>query len=108
MIDPKLYLSEIREYLETDLGLNGSDLPSIMTIQRFIAQRGFTRKKKCARVAVERVRPENILRRKAFIEWRKMVDPKQLFFVDKKGLKILLGVVVGHLQTTHFHPLHPK
>ena len=33
MIDPKLYLSEIRDYLERDLGLNGPDLPSIMTIQ---------------------------------------------------------------------------
>ena len=45
MIDPKLYLSEIRDYLERDLGLKGPDLPSTMTIQRFIAQRGFTRKK---------------------------------------------------------------
>ena len=25
----KLYLSEIRDYLERDLGLNGPDLPSI-------------------------------------------------------------------------------
>ena len=78
MIDPKLYLSEIRDYLERDLGLNGPDLPSIMTIQRSIAQRGFTRKK-CTRVATERFKPENILRRKAFIEWRKAEDPRQLF-----------------------------
>ena len=42
MVDPKLYLSEIRDYLQRDLGLNGPDLPSIKTIQRFIAQRGFT------------------------------------------------------------------
>ena len=107
MIDPKLYLCEIRDYLERDLGLNGPDLPSIMTIQRFIAQRGFTRKK-CTRVAIERFRPENILRREAFIEWRKTVDLRQFFLSMRQGLKILLGVMVGHLQTTHFHPLHPK
>ena len=32
MIDPKLYLSKIRDHFESDLGLNGPDLPSIMTI----------------------------------------------------------------------------
>ena len=83
MIDPKIYLSEIRDYRERDLGLNGTDLPSIMTIQRFIAQRGFTRKK-CTKT-----------RGKSFLSMR-------------QGLKILPGVMVGHLQTTHFHPLHPK
>ena len=57
-----------------------------MTIQQFIAQRGFTRKK-CTRVAIERFRPENILRRKALIEWRKTVDPRQLFFVDETGIE---------------------
>ena len=70
MIDPTFYLREIRDYLERDLGLNGPDLPSIMTIQRFIAQQGF-RRKKCTRVAIEQFKPENILKRKAFIEWRK-------------------------------------
>ena len=34
MIGPKFYLSEIRDYLERDLGLNGPDLPSIMTNRR--------------------------------------------------------------------------
>ena len=38
IIDPKLHLSEIRDYLERDPGLNGPDLPSVMTIQWFIAQ----------------------------------------------------------------------
>ena len=27
MIDPKFYLSKTRDYLESDLGLNGPDLP---------------------------------------------------------------------------------
>ena len=61
-------------------------MPSIMTIQWFIAQRWFTRKK-CTRVAIEQFKPENILRRKAFIEWRKTVDPRQLFFVDETGVE---------------------
>ena len=86
MIDPKLYLSKIRDYPERDLRLNVPDLPSIMTIQRFIAQRGFTRKK-CTRVAIKRVRPENVLRKKAFTEWRKTVDSRQLFFVDETGFE---------------------
>ena len=73
MIDPKLYLSEIRDHLERDLGLNGPDLPSVMTM--FISQRGFTRMK-CTTVAMERIRSEIIPRRKAFIEWRKTVDPR--------------------------------
>ena len=32
MIDPKLYLSEVSDYLERDLGLNGPDLSSVVTI----------------------------------------------------------------------------
>ena len=39
------------------------------------------------------------------MQWRKTADPRKLIFV---GLKILLDVMVGHLQTTYFHPLHPK
>ena len=87
MIDPMLYLSKIRDFLERDLGLNSPDLPSVMTIQGFIAQRGFTRKKCTRSVAIERFRPENILKRKAFTEWRKTVDPRQLFFVDETGFE---------------------
>ena len=86
MIDPKLYLIEIRDYLERDLGPNGPDLPSVMTIQRFITQRGFTRKK-FTRDVIERFRPENILRSKAFIEWTKTVDPRQLFFLNETGFE---------------------
>ena len=37
--------------------------------------------------AIEGFRPENILRRKALIEWRKTVHPKQLFFVDETGFE---------------------
>ena len=70
MIDLKLYLSEIRDYLERDLGANGPDLLSIMTIQQFIAQQGF-RRKKGTRVAIEQFRAENILRRKSSLSGEK-------------------------------------
>ena len=40
MINPKLYLSEIRDNLARDLRLNGPDLPSLVMIHRFIKQKG--------------------------------------------------------------------
>ena len=87
MINPKLYLSEIRDSLARDLRLNGPDLPSLVTIHRFIKQEGFTRKK-YTRVAIERFTPQNLMKkRKAFIAWRKTVDPRNLFFVDETGFE---------------------
>ena len=86
MVNPELYLSEIRDNLARDLRLNGPDLPSLVTIHRFIKQKGFTRKK-CTRVTIERFTPENLMKRKAFIAWRKTVDPRNLFFVDETGFE---------------------
>ena len=86
MINPKLYLSEIRDNVARDLRLNGPDLPSLVTIHMFIKQEGFTRKK-CTRVAIERFTPENLMKRKAFIAWRKTVDPRNLFFVKETGFE---------------------
>ena len=79
MINPKPYLSEISDNSTRDLRLNGPDLPSLVTIHRSIKQEGFTRKK-CTRVAIERFTPENIMKRKAFIAWRKTVDPRNFIF----------------------------
>ena len=86
MTNPKLCLSEIRNNLARDLRLNGPDLPSLVTIHRFIKQEGFTRKK-CTRVTIERFTSENLMKRKAFIAWRKTVDPKNLFFIDETGFE---------------------
>ena len=86
MINPKLYPSEIRDNLARDLRLNGPDLPSLVTIHRFIKQEGFTRKKS-TRVATERFTRENLMKRKAFIAWRKTVDPRNVFFFDETGFE---------------------
>ena len=107
MINPELYLSEIRDNLARDLRLNGPDLPSLVTIHRFITQEGLTRKK-CRRVAIERFTPENLMKRKAFIAWRKTVDSEIYFWSTKLGLKILLVPMVDHLQITPFPHLHRK
>ena len=101
MINHKLYLSEIRDNLVRDLRLNGPDLPSLVTIHRFIKQEGF-RRKKCTRVAIERFTSENLMKRKAFIAWRKTVDSRNLFFVVETGFEDLLEPMVDHLQITPF------
>ena len=95
MINPKLYLSEIR------------DMPSLVTLHRFIKQEGFTRKKR-TRVAIERFTRENLMKRKAFIAWRKTVDPRNLFFVDETGFEDFLEPMADHLQLTPFPYLHRK
>ena len=79
-------LTEIRDNLARDLRLNGPDLPSLVTINRFIKQEGFKRKK-CTRVTIERFTPENLVNRKAFVTWRKTVDHRNLFFVDETGFE---------------------
>ena len=89
MINPELYLSEIRDNLARDLRLNGPDMPQLVTIHRFIKQEGFTRKK-CTRVAIEKFTPENLMKRKA---WRKTVDPRNLFFVDETGFEDFFNAV---------------
>ena len=89
MINPEFYPSEIRDNLARDLRLNGSGLSSLATIDRFIKQEGFTRKK-CTRVAIEKFTPENLMKSKAFVAWRKTVDPRNLFFVDETGFEDFL------------------
>ena len=83
-INPKLYLSEIRDNLRHHLGLNGRDLPSITAIHDFLTLQRFTRKK-CSKIALERFSQANMLRRQAFISWRQTIDPRKLFFVDQTG-----------------------
>ena len=84
VINPKLYLGEIRDNLCDHLGLRPHEIPSLASIHEFLKKEGFTRKK-CTKVALERFSATNMMRTRAFTEWRRTVDPRKLFFVDETG-----------------------
>ena len=87
VVDPTIYLTEIQERLASDLGLQNDEVPSTAaTISRFLLSQSIMRKK-CKKVALERFTPENIARRRAFIQWRSSVDPREIFVVDETGIE---------------------
>ena len=77
VVDPTIYLTGIQERLASDLGLQNDEVPRTATISRFLLTQNITRKK-CKRVALERFTPENIARRRAFLQWRYSVDPRKI------------------------------
>ena len=86
VVDPTIYLTEIQERLASHLGLQNYEVPSTATISCFLLSQNVTRKK-CKKVALERFTPENIARRRAFIQSRSFVDPRKIFVVDKTGME---------------------
>ena len=106
-VNPKLYLSEIRDNLHQHLGLNGRDLPSITAIHDFLKLQRFTRKK-CTKIALERFSQANMLRRQAFISWRQTIDPRKLFFVDETGFLISGEIMTEYKPIIRFHHSVPR
>ena len=86
VMDPTIYLNEIQERLASGMGLQNDELPSIATISRFPLSQNITRKK-CKKVALKRFTPENIVRRRAFIQWRSSVDQRKIFVVDETRIE---------------------
>ena len=80
--DAFVYWSEIQTALRDDLNLPPREIPSIPTICRTLLNLDLTRHK-ASKVPSERFSPENIARRAAFVNWRRTVDPRKLYFVDK-------------------------
>ena len=86
VVDPTICLTEIQERLASDLGLQNDEVPSTATISRFPLSQNIMRKK-CKKVALERFTPENIARRRAFIQWGSSIDPRKIFVVDETGIE---------------------
>ena len=89
--DPFMYLSEIQKALRDDLNLAAAKIPSIPTICRTLISWDLTRHK-AAKVSLERFTAENRARRTAFVEWRRTVDPRKLYFVDATAIQLVNGV----------------
>ena len=97
--DPFMYLSEIQAAIRDDLNLPPAEIPSIPTICRTLLNLDLTRHK-ASKVSLERFTPENIARRTAFVNWRRTVDPRKLYFVDETAIQLANGVrTVGRCHT---------
>ena len=94
VVDPTIYLTEIQERLASDLGLQNDKVPSTATISHFLLSQNIMRKK-CKKVASERFTPENIARRKAFIQWCSSVDLRKIFVVDETGILKTFTEILG-------------
>ena len=81
---PTMYLREIQETVADDLNLLPVDTPSLSTISQMVLTSEITRKK-CTEVALERFSPHVQLRRREFVQWRKTVDPRNLYFFDESS-----------------------
>ena len=85
-----VYLSEIQTALRDDLNLSPREIPSLPTICRTLLDIDLTRHK-ASKVPSERFSPENIARRAAFVNWRRNVDPRKLYFVDETAIQLSDG-----------------
>ena len=88
--DPFVYLSEIQTALRDDLNLPPREIPSLSTICRTLFDLDLMRHK-ASKVPSERFSPENIARRAAFVNWRRTVDPRKLYFVDETAIQLSDG-----------------
>eukprot|EP00058_Branchiostoma_floridae_P025042 XP_002610532.1 hypothetical protein BRAFLDRAFT_65699 [Branchiostoma floridae] len=83
-VNPTLYIRELRQLLKDDLILQDAETPSESTICRWLAEDRLTLKR-AARVPMERYTVVNIERRRAFVTWRRHVNPEDVYFADETG-----------------------
>ena len=107
VINPKLYLGEIRDNFRDHLGLPPHEVPSLASIHEFLKKEGFTRKK-YNKVALERFSATNMMQRRAFIEWRRTVDLRKLFFVNETGFSEFWRTYGRMKKINQFPLLLPK
>lgn len=81
-IYPTAYLREVRELLAKEFQLQHHEVPSLSSIVRLFRELRITRKK-CIYVARERMSPHNQRCRQLFIQWRRAVDPRRVYFFDE-------------------------
>ena len=66
----------------TDLNLLPNEVPSVPVICRTLHELNLS-KHKSTKVPQERSTPYNLVRRRAFVQWRDRQDPAKLFFGDE-------------------------
>ena len=97
--DPFMYLCEMQAALRDDLNLPPAEVPSLPTICRTLLSLELTRHK-ASKVPLERFTPENDARRRAFVNWRRTVDPRKLYFADETAIQLADGVrTIGRCHT---------
>lgn len=97
--DPFMYLCEMQAALRDDLNLPPAEVPSLPTICRTLLSLDLTRHK-ASKVPLERFTPENNARRRAFVNWRRTVDPRKLYFADETAIQLANGVrTIGRCHT---------
>ena len=97
--DPFMYLCEMQAALRDDLNLPPAEVPSLPTICRTLLNLDLTRHR-ASKVPLERFTPENNARRRAFVNWRRTVDPRKLYFADETAIQLANGVrTIGRCHT---------
>ena len=80
--NPFLCLEEMQDRLMTDLNLLPNKVPSVLVICRTLHEFNSS-KHNSTNVSQERFTPYNLVRRRAFLQWRDRQDPAKLFFGDE-------------------------
>ena len=81
------------------MNLPPAEVPSLPTICRTLLSLDLTRHK-ASKVPLERFTPENDARRRAFVNWRRTVDPRKLYFADETAIQLADGVrTIGRCHT---------
>ena len=88
LVNPFLYLEEMQDRLMTDLNLLPNEVASVPVICRTLHELNLS-KHKSTKVPQERFTPYNLVRRRAFVQWRDRQDPAKLFFGDETAFNKL-------------------
>ena len=102
--DPFISLSEMKTALRDDLNLPPGEVPSIPTICRTLLSLDFTRHN--FQGTFRKIYSENSVRRSAFVNWRKTVDPRKIYFVHETAVQLADGVrTIGRCHTNSNVPI---
>ena len=82
LVNPFLCLEEMQDRLTTDLNLLPNKVLSVPVICRTLHELNLS-KHKSTKAPQERFTPQNLVRRRAFVQWRDRQDPAKLFFGDE-------------------------
>ena len=85
--DPFMYLSQMRQAPRDYLQWEIIEVPSIPTICKRLQNVDWTQHK-ALKVLLGRFTEVNIARRSAFVNWRRIVAPRRLYFVDETAVQL--------------------
>lgn len=82
---PKAYLDEYQTMLMFHLNLQPHEVPSMSAISRKLKECGISMKM-LSKIYAERYSPANLQNRYAFVQWRALQQPHQMYFLDETGI----------------------